>query len=77
MLRADNVGTARNTLLIDAAALMGALGVAVLTVSTIIGAVTAAGTVGVLATRMVNTSKGGHNDITRAYELIGLIQSVR
>lgn len=70
MSRADNVSSARSTLLLDAAALAGALGVAALTVATILGAVTAIGAAGVLAARMVSTSQSAHNDIDKAYDLI-------
>lgn len=73
MIRTDSVKSARNSLLIDAAALAGALGVGLLTVATIVGAITAAGAVEVLAIRMYNTSSSAHGNIQRAYEILGTI----
>lgn len=75
MSRADSISSARKSLLVDAAALAGALGVAVLTVTTIIGALTAAGAAGALAVRMYNTSDAAHGDIKRAYELVTQIRN--
>ncbi|WP_156135638.1 hypothetical protein [Geobacillus kaustophilus] len=75
MTRADTISSARSTLLIEAAALMGALGVAVLTVSTIFGALTAAGSASVIAANMISVSNSAHADIQRAYELATVIKS--
>ncbi|MGG6431578.1 hypothetical protein ACPF7I_08030 [Anoxybacillus sp. D401a] len=75
MTRADAISSARSTLLIEAAALMGALGVAVLTVSTIFGALTATGSAAVIAANMISVSNSAHADIQRAYELATVIKS--
>lgn len=75
MSRADSVSSARKSLLVDAAALMGALGIAVLTVATIVGALTAAGAAGALAVRMYNTSDAAHGDIQVAYNLVTQIRN--
>lgn len=77
MTRADSIESARNTLLIEAAALMGLLGVAVLTVATIWGAILAGGAAGAVALRMWNTSSAAHTDIERAYELCTTINTIQ
>ncbi|WP_170005870.1 hypothetical protein [Bacillus fonticola] len=74
MSRADSISSARTELSIEATALMGALGVGVLTIGTVIGALTAAGAAGAIAARMYSVSSSAHTDIERAYEIV---QSIR
>ncbi|WP_226675711.1 hypothetical protein [Rossellomorea aquimaris] len=75
MQRADSISGARSELITEAAALTAALGVAVLTLATVIGAIGAAGSAGLIAARMYNVSSGAHTNIKRCYELIGTINS--
>lgn len=72
MNRADQIASARVEIAIEMTALLVSLGVAVITVPTIIA--TAAGigatvAAAAIAARMVSMSTGGHNNIEKAYEI--------
>lgn len=74
--KADAISSARSELNIEATALMGYLGVAVLTVTTIIGAAAAAGPAAITAARMISVSNAAHSDIGMAYEYLKTIPNV-
>lgn len=74
--KADSISSARAELAIEAAALMGLLGVAVLTVPTILGAITASGSAALVAARMYSVSSGAHTDIKNAYEYARAIKNI-
>ncbi|QUG43454.1 hypothetical protein KD050_09620 [Psychrobacillus sp. INOP01] len=67
--RADSIASARVEIAIEATALLAALGVAVLTVPTIVGAIGGGTAAAAVAARMYSLSTGGHNSIEKAYEI--------
>lgn len=76
MSRADSIRSARTELNIEVTALMGALGLAVITVPTIIGTIGTTGAAAAIAARMYSVSSGAHTHIKRAREIATSIKSI-
>lgn len=76
MSRADSIRSARTEVTIEVAALMGALGLAVITVPTIIGTIAGTGAAAGIAARAYSVSSGAHTHIKRAREIATTIRSM-